>query len=693
MFKNKKFVVLLLCLVILAQSTTAFAVSFSDVTKDNRSGWAYDYIMELANKGIINGYEDGTFKPENNVSYLETLKLLYGVMNPSSTEIAESLSKYKSFISSMNTPEWAYETVAVSLNRGVVTESEYRAAANANLIQLGTTKPISRYDVAIFMARALELQPKANPNLTYDDKNEIDNNAAKLIGALIDTGVLHKDGRDGKFLPKSPIKRSEMAKMVKYAYDWTITHPLTGGVKEQTESGTVISYNPIGEKNYLVYKNKSGNTVSALLDSGTAIKDKDNKSLTLKDVFNFEGAEVVVVYKYINDERHATSVKFTSSADVTDGEYTFKSFRTVGNRYYLTVVDRAGNKIEKESRNSTAKNGNSSIFIQDIKPDAKLDLKFDGSNLISEVKLAKPQTGEYYVKEISTRGSYYSITVYPVDRGAERTYRLYSNNPTVVNGTTNSKFTDIKPGDVVDLKFELQDLVNRVVIYPSSVVIEGSYTYETHYSDRIYVNDNRTNKGRYFDLDKDVRLVNFRSLSELKYGDQIELEIDRFDVVTKIKLTEYRSDYRRDEQKVKFETSRDKLVIKEIGTGKVLDHIEGKYIDSVEILINGRRARFDDLPSKGIGYAKFNDEKLVVQLDYDGYYNKDYDRDYYNTTKRAIVVSSNPSKRFVGLSIDGYYYESKDELSEYQIRVLNLKVGDRVDVEFDRFGKIRDIKK
>ncbi|MFB0972584.1 MAG: S-layer homology domain-containing protein, partial [Neofamilia sp.] len=161
MLKNKKFVVLLLCLVILAQSAVAMAVSFPDVTKDNNSGWAYEYITELANKGIIKGYDDGTYKPENNVTYLETLSLLNGVMSPTRTEINESLTKYRTFLNSNNTPEWALEIAAVALNRGVVQESEYSRANAAKMIELGTKVSISRYDVAVFTARALELQPKS----------------------------------------------------------------------------------------------------------------------------------------------------------------------------------------------------------------------------------------------------------------------------------------------------------------------------------------------------------------------------------------------------------------------------------------------------------------------------------------------------------------------------------------------------
>lgn len=47
-------------------------VSFADIANDH---WAKDYISAMKKSGIINGYPDGTFKPENNVSYEEFIKM------------------------------------------------------------------------------------------------------------------------------------------------------------------------------------------------------------------------------------------------------------------------------------------------------------------------------------------------------------------------------------------------------------------------------------------------------------------------------------------------------------------------------------------------------------------------------------------------------------------------------------------
>lgn len=51
-------------------------VTFSDVPNNANTEWYYTAVTELAGAGIINGYEDGTFRPANEVTYGQALKLI-----------------------------------------------------------------------------------------------------------------------------------------------------------------------------------------------------------------------------------------------------------------------------------------------------------------------------------------------------------------------------------------------------------------------------------------------------------------------------------------------------------------------------------------------------------------------------------------------------------------------------------------
>ena len=72
----KKVITTLLATAML-MSNTAFAKdypqNFWDVSKDH---WAFEYIADLADRGVIDGYDDGSFKPERTVSRAEWAKIM-----------------------------------------------------------------------------------------------------------------------------------------------------------------------------------------------------------------------------------------------------------------------------------------------------------------------------------------------------------------------------------------------------------------------------------------------------------------------------------------------------------------------------------------------------------------------------------------------------------------------------------------
>lgn len=85
-----------------SMALSAFAANFKDL---NDSHWAYKNIMELNSEGVINGYSDGTFRPEAQVTRAEFVKLI-GTTNEKKSGDFADLPK----------THWAYEYV---MNSGV----------------------------------------------------------------------------------------------------------------------------------------------------------------------------------------------------------------------------------------------------------------------------------------------------------------------------------------------------------------------------------------------------------------------------------------------------------------------------------------------------------------------------------------------------------------------------------------------
>lgn len=55
--------VIVLCLV-LSMALTAFAAQLTDI----ENHWAKEQIKAWVEKGLVDGYEDGTFRPDHNIS-------------------------------------------------------------------------------------------------------------------------------------------------------------------------------------------------------------------------------------------------------------------------------------------------------------------------------------------------------------------------------------------------------------------------------------------------------------------------------------------------------------------------------------------------------------------------------------------------------------------------------------------------
>lgn len=71
----KKIISIMLCVAV-ALSCCVFAsaaISFSDLPADH---WAYSYVSTLVDGGTINGFEDGTFRPDGTVSRAEFVKMI-----------------------------------------------------------------------------------------------------------------------------------------------------------------------------------------------------------------------------------------------------------------------------------------------------------------------------------------------------------------------------------------------------------------------------------------------------------------------------------------------------------------------------------------------------------------------------------------------------------------------------------------
>lgn len=103
-----------LMMVVSMFSTVAFAqnVTFSDVAEDHPF---YQAIYNLVNRGVLNGYEDGTFKPDNTITRAEFAKVIMVSEIGDANIPSNTTSKF-----SDTSSHWANKYIAAAVNAGII---------------------------------------------------------------------------------------------------------------------------------------------------------------------------------------------------------------------------------------------------------------------------------------------------------------------------------------------------------------------------------------------------------------------------------------------------------------------------------------------------------------------------------------------------------------------------------------------
>lgn len=110
---NLKKVIALVCVFALALTTVAFGATYTDVAEDS----AYYEAVETLNKlGIITGYEDGTFKPEDGVTRAEMAALIARIQGYGETAKAAANTGFADVPAS----HWASGYIANAAGMGII---------------------------------------------------------------------------------------------------------------------------------------------------------------------------------------------------------------------------------------------------------------------------------------------------------------------------------------------------------------------------------------------------------------------------------------------------------------------------------------------------------------------------------------------------------------------------------------------
>lgn len=168
------------------------AVSYSDIDDH----WSKVYVEELSQNDLINGYEDGTFKPNENITKAE----FYKVIN----QLSGLKKTYTVTFADVKKEDWFYEEVAKGIKAGYIMPTTGNLNPNVD---------ITRQEAMRIIGYMYDLAKVEDACKDFSDFDKFDKNSTGYVGALVHNKIV--DGYpDNTFRPKDPITRGEISKIL-----------------------------------------------------------------------------------------------------------------------------------------------------------------------------------------------------------------------------------------------------------------------------------------------------------------------------------------------------------------------------------------------------------------------------------------------------------------------------------------------
>ena len=167
-------------------------VSFTDLPKDH---WAYEAVVYHALKGVIAGSGDGSFRPSDNITRAEFIKII-------TVAFGYDFTSPEKFFEDVGETDWFYPYVSAGYKKGIISGTGNGFSPNSK---------IKRQDAFLIIKNALGIS--GEPEAPFADEDDISDYAKEATGALAANKII-KGFSDNTVKPKSFITRAEAAQLV-----------------------------------------------------------------------------------------------------------------------------------------------------------------------------------------------------------------------------------------------------------------------------------------------------------------------------------------------------------------------------------------------------------------------------------------------------------------------------------------------
>ena len=268
------------CVFMLTLCTGVMAAQFPDLESSNWD-WARDTVYELADKGIVKGYSDGTYQPSNSITMQEAFTLFARIVGVNDDVNAEAVSAaqsvYADTLAKYNT--YATKELCYMLYRNILTEDEL----DTYLGESTKNEPMLRHQAAILITKIMGGESEVANTVMYvfdfTDADEIPAASKGYIDFVVKKGIM-QGMENNTFSPNTSVTRAQVAIMLKKTMD---------AMEMSTNSGTISDVDTAAKIFTL-----NGNSYSLLADTTVNLDGQPAEFSALKNGFD---AIVTVNYK------------------------------------------------------------------------------------------------------------------------------------------------------------------------------------------------------------------------------------------------------------------------------------------------------------------------------------------------------------------------------------------------------------
>ena len=162
--------------------------------------WAEDALYYLSQKNIVSGYGDNTFKPENNITRAEFVKIIVSCF-------FDEYEGAEMPFADVGADKWYSKYIAAALAQKIV--------SGLSETEFGPDRYMTRQDMAVVLyntAKIIDFDTDTEKADIADD-SDISEYAKEAVYALKNAGVIN-GYEDGSFRPKNNANRAETVQMV-----------------------------------------------------------------------------------------------------------------------------------------------------------------------------------------------------------------------------------------------------------------------------------------------------------------------------------------------------------------------------------------------------------------------------------------------------------------------------------------------